>query len=474
MTSPEPQTPRPEVHMRRARRAFQVMAKPIGPVCNLDCSYCFYLEKKALYPETRDFRMSDRVLERFIEQHIHSQPVEAPEIHFAWQGGEPTLMGLRFFERVVELQKKHAPRNAAIRNALQTNATLLDDDWGRFLHENDFLVGVSIDGPAALHDAQRRDHRGRGCFDSVLRGLEVLKRNRVEFNTLTVLHRDNCGDPARLYDFLKEIGSAHLQLIPIVEHPELLQAKTTQRPLDPLVDVRGMGVAKVSARSITPEQWGLCLNGIFDRWLERRDVGRIFVQLFETALGLVMGLPASLCVHAERCGTGLVIEHNGDVYSCDHFVSPEYKLGNITDTALADMVDGAAQRRFGCDKRDTLPRYCRRCRHLSLCAGACPKDRIAHTPDGDPGLAYLCDGYLAFYDHALPVLEQMATCLRLGHPAKDYQRLPQIEARDRRRAEAQQRGGARPSDRSSAKVGRNAPCPCGSGRKYKRCCGRGG
>jgi uncharacterized protein len=451
------------------------MVKPIGPTCNLHCSYCFYLEKKALYPETRNFRMSDPVLERFIEQHIKTQPVEAPEIHFAWQGGEPTLMGLPFFERVVELQNKYAPRHAKIQNALQTNATLLDDSWGRFLHQNDFLVGVSIDGPAALHDAQRYDHRGQGCFDSVLRGLDVLKRNRVEFNTLTVLHRNNCGDPAGLYDFLKQVGSAHLQLIPIVEHPELLQAKAAQQPLGPLVDVRGRGIggAKVSARSITPEQWGACLNGIFDRWLECRDVGRVFVQLFETALGLVMELPASLCVHTERCGTGLVIEHNGDVYSCDHFVSPEYKLGNIADTALAEMLEGAAQRRFGRNKRDTLPRHCRRCQHLRLCAGACPKDRIAHTPDGDPGLAYLCEGYRAFYDHVRPVLEKMAACLQLGYPAKDYLQLPQIETRERRRTEQQRGRGARPPLRDPARVSRNAPCPCGSGRKFKRCCGRG-
>jgi len=366
---------------RRARRAFHVLAKPAGPACNLSCSYCFYLDKKALYPGTQSFRMSEAVLERFIQQYIETQPAEVREIQFAWQGGEPTLMGLRFFERVVELQKRYARPSLTIENALQTNATLLDNDWGRFLRENGFLVGISIDGPAELHDAQRRDRRGRGSFDSVLRGLEVLKRNRVEFNTLTVLHRHNCSDPARLYDFLTEIGSKHLQFIPIVEHTGLLLGDEAKTALGDMVDGGG---ARVSARTITPEQWGRCLNGIFDRWLEADGVGNIFVQLFETMLGLLMGVPGSLCVHAEHCGRGLAIEHNGDVYSCDHFVSPEYELGNITDTALGDMVEGAKQRRFGRDKRDALPRYCRRCDHLRLCGGACPKDRIARTPDGEP------------------------------------------------------------------------------------------
>jgi uncharacterized protein len=466
MDRPPEQTTHPGARTRRARRAFHVLAKPAGPTCNLSCSYCFYLDKKALYPGTRSFRMSEDVLERFTQQYIETQPADVREIQFAWQGGEPTLMGLRFFERVVELQKRYARPGLAIENALQTNATLLDDDWGRFLSQNGFLVGISIDGPAELHDAQRRDRRGRGSFGSVMRGLEVLKRNRVEFNTLTVLHRDNCNDPAGLYDFLVEIGSKHLQFIPIVEHTGLLRADEAQTARGPLGD--GSGV-EVSARSITPEQWGRCLNGIFDRWLEADGVGNIFVQLFETMLGLLMGVPGALCVHAEHCGRGLAIEHNGDVYSCDHFVSPEYELGNIADTNLGDMVEGTRQRRFGRDKRDALPGYCRRCDHLRLCGGACPKDRISHTPDGEPGLAYLCDGYRAFYDHVTPVLEKMATCLRLGHPANRYRDLQQLEARARHQPEGKRR--ARTVTRDTAKIGRNAPCPCGSGRKFKKCCG---
>lgn len=451
----------PGAGTRRARGPFHVLAKPSGPLCNLECGYCFYLEKKALYSEATSFRMSDEVLERFIEQYVAAQPEASQEVGFSWQGGEPTLMGLRFFERVLELQARHARPGQKISNSLQTNATLLDDDWGRFLAANDFLVGVSIDGPQAIHDAERVDRKGKGSFRAVIAGIEVLTRNAVDFNTLTVLHRKNSDDPIGLYDFLKQIGSTFLQFIPMVEHARGLEAKLLPGAIGCRLEAEG---ALVSSHSITPRQWGECLVGIFDRWLECDDVGRIFVQAFDVMLGIVAGFPSTLCVNEERCGRVLAIEHNGDVYACDHFVSPEYRLGNVLSGQLVEMLESDTQVAFREDASAELPGYCRACRYLRLCWGACPKDRIARTPEGEPGLAYLCEGYKAFYRHSLPTMQAMARCLELGHKAADYRRLPTLEKAARR---------SLPPRRSAPRVaGRNAPCPCGSGAKYKKCCGR--
>ena len=413
-------------------RPYHVIVKPIGAVCNLHCQYCYYLEKTALYPDERSFRMPDEVLEELTRQYIESQPEAVQELHFSWQGGEPTLLEIEFFRKAISLQKKYQRPGMRILNTIQTNGTLLDDEWGRFLSDEDFLVGISIDGPEPIHDRFRRDAAGAGSLDSALRGLEVLKKHRVEFNILTVVNRVNGDQPTATYDFLKQIGARFFQFIPIVER-----------------DREG----RMTPQSVGSRQWGRFLAGIFDRW-KQSDVGEVFVQHFDVFLGLFMGLPSSLCVFAETCGRAVALEHNGDLYSCDHFVSPEYELGNITDTALGDMVEGAKQRRFGRDKRDALPRYCRRCDHLRLCGGACPKDRIARTPDGEPGLAYLCDGYRAFYDHVMPVLEKMGTCLRLGHPASRYRDLPQLEARARQHPEGE--GRAPPASRETAKIGRYA------------------
>lgn len=425
----------------RASRAFHLIAKPVGPLCNLDCGYCFYLEKRGLFPAGHRFRMSDDCLERLVVQYIGAQPLGTPQVSFAFQGGEPTLVGLPFFRRVVELQAKHARPGMRIVNALQTNATLLDDQWGRFLHEHDFLVGVSIDGPAARHDSYRRDKYGRGTFRDVRHGIDVLRRHAVEFNTLTAVHAGNADDPAGLYDFLKSIGSTFLQFIPIVVHASLPGAGHVERAIRPAGTGQLAGV--VDACSVRPEHWGAFLNGVFDRWLECSDLGRISVQLFDTMLGLAAGGPSMLCVHAETCGTGVAMEHNGAVYSCDHYVSPEFALGNVHQDTLAAMMDGARQRRFGTAKRDTLPRQCRECRFIRYCGGGCPKDRIATSRDGEPGLAFLCEGYRAFYAHTLATFRSMTTRLpRTGLVAN---------------------GPHAP--------GRNAPCPCGSGTKYKRCCG---
>jgi len=406
--------------------------------------------------------MSDAVLERFVEQYISAQPRSCKKLQFAWQGGEPTLMGIPFFERVVELQKKYARPGLSIQNALQTNATTLDDDWCHFLKRHDFLVGVSLDGPRATHDAHRLDRRGSGSFDSVMAGIEALRCRDVDFNTLSAIHHDSCRDPAGLYDFLKEVGSTHLQFIPIVEHTQILHAKVGAQRLGALREYRG---AEVSRRSVAPRAWGDFLKGIFKRWAECDDVGSVFVQIIEDALAVTFGYPSTLCVNAVECGGALALEHNGDVYSCDHYVDSEYDLGNITSTPLAEVVEADAQRAFGRNKRSSLPGVCQRCPYLCLCGGGCPKDRILVVRDGEPRLSYLCEGYKNFFRSSSPVLREMAECIRLGYEARDYRRLPELRARHAL-------GNPRTGDGTHAlKIGRNAPCPCGSGQKFKICCG---
>ncbi len=417
-----------------ARAPFHILCKPIGPLCNLRCEHCFYLEKRSLYPRGERFRMSEASLERFTRQLIDSQPEGAREAAFAWQGGEPTLMGLDFFRRAVELQKRHAPPELRVTNALQTNGTRLTPEWGRFLRDEGFLVGISIDGPPELHDRYRRDSRGRGSLERVLRGLEVLKRHQVEFNTLTCVQRHNGNHPQEVYRFLRDLGSRHMQFIPIVEHS---------------------AEGGVSQRSVHPRQLGRFLCTVFEGWRER-DVGEIFVQHFEMMLGIVMGHPASLCVHAERCGRHVAMEHNGDLFNCDHFVEPAHWLGNLMATPLRELLDSEQADRFGADKWEGLPQYCRRCRELHFCHGGCPAHRFDKAPGGEPGLNHLCEGYRLFYRHTLPVFDAMAAALRAGRPAADY---GEFEAR------------RDPSAASGNSTSRNAPCPCGSGRKYKRCCG---
>ncbi|WP_437949283.1 anaerobic sulfatase maturase [Sorangium sp. So ce296] len=382
-----------------ARAPFHVITKPIGAICNINCAYCFYLDKERLYdyPTRGSFRMADDVLERYVQQYIEAQPSTAEEVGFAWQGGEPTLMGLDFFRRAVELQKKHARPGQRVTNSLQTNGMLLDDAWCAFLRDEGFLVGISIDGPEPSHDRYRLDMEGRGTFKRVMKGLEAMKRSGVEFNTLTVVQRDNGDHGARVYRFLKEIGSRFMQLIPIVEHKD----------------------GKLSDRTVEPAQWGRFLTAVWDEWIAE-DVGEIFVQHFDMMLGITMGFPSTLCVHARTCGRALAVEHNGDLYSCDHFVTPEHLLGNITKKRLSVLVDGPQQARFGQDKLDTLPRYCRECDHQKYCYGGCPAHRVKQTPDGEPGLNHLCEGYKMFYAHTVPALRAMAAAIRLGGTARDY------------------------------------------------------
>ena len=319
-----------------AGHGFHVLTKPIGPICNLDCRYCFYLEKEKLYPNERQWRMSDEMLEEYIRQYIQDQPM--PEINFAWQGGEPTLLGVEFFRKVVGLQQQYVG-GRKISNALQTNGTLLDDEWCEFLAAHKFLIGLSIDGPRELHDQYRVDKRQKPTFDAVMRGLELLRRHKVDFNTLTVVNRANSQQPLEVYRFLKEIGSEFLQFIPLVERRASAQSKTPgfdfAEPPEP--GHPGDPQSPVTEWSVEAKPYGNFLCVIFDEWV-RQDVGRVFVQLFDAALGNWMELGSSLCVFAEKCGAALAIEHNGDLYSCDHYVYPKYHLGNILNQSLGGMA----------------------------------------------------------------------------------------------------------------------------------------
>ena len=386
-------------------KPFHIMTKPYGPVCNLDCTYCYYLEKENLYPQQKgqNFRMPDDVLEAFISQYIASQPTQ--EVHFAWQGGEPTLLGIDYFKKIVALQAKHA-RGRHIFNALQTNGTLLDDAWGKFLAQNNFLVGLSIDGPQSIHDAHRVDKGGKPSFDRVMRGLGYLKKHGVQFNTLTVVNRLNSYRPLEVYHFLKEIGSQFLQFIPIVE-------QVAEAP-----DPNGLVLLKPYARektvvsewSVEPLQFGLFLSTIFDEWV-REDVGKTFVQIFDVSLESWANVPQSLCVFAPNCGNAMVVEHNGDLYSCDHFVYPDNRLGNILDKPIDTLANLPQQTRFGQSKSQALPSDCRQCDVRFACNGECLKHRFVQSPTGEYGLNYLCAGYKHFFHHVDPYMKFMANQL---------------------------------------------------------------
>ncbi len=393
----------------RTVKAFHVMTKPIGPLCNLDCKYCFYLEKENLFPSNESFKMSDEVLETYIRNYIAAQ--EVPEIHFAWQGGEPTLLGVNFFRKVIELQKKHA-QGKLVFNAFQTNGTLLNDEWGQFLAENSFLVGVSVDGPPKLHNSYRVSKKGGGTYEEVVRGINFLRKHGVEFNTLTVVNRLNSQKPLEVYRTMKTLGSKYLQFIPIVERPPDSTAKTLGLDLAAPPDGE-TSTRIVTEWSVDAAQYGVFLTTIFDEWV-RNDVGRIFVQLFDVTLANWMGEPPGLCLFSPTCGTAMAMEHNGDLYSCDHFVYPQYRLGNIMNTSLGDLVNSQQQKDFGRAKKDALPKYCLECDVRSLCHGECPKHRFIATPDGEPGLNYLCRAYKHFFHHSEAAMKTMCSLLRAG------------------------------------------------------------
>jgi len=448
-----------------SEQGLHVIAKPTGPICNLRCEYCFYLEKESLYARGETWRMSDETLGAFVRQYLEAQPEAVEEIDFAFQGGEPTLLGIDFFRRVLQLQKEYTPPGKRIHNSLQTNGVLLDDRWCEFLREHGFLVGLSLDGPADLHDRYRRDKQGRRTFDRVIRAMRCLQEHGVEFNVLTCVNRHNGDHPARVYRFLRESGVRFVQFIPIVEPSgEVLQTADhqVQSPTEspPTGSAETSAEALVSRRSVRPGQFGRFLIGVFEEWIQN-DVGRIFVRDFDQALAAWAGAGASLCIYAKHCGRATAIEHNGDLYSCDHFVDAEHKLGNIHHTPIRELANSARQERFGRDKEQGLPEYCRRCRFLFICNGACPKDRFLVSPDGQGGLNYLCEGYRSFFEHIDPYMKAMAAELAAGRPAANVMR--QIRGwRERARQEAA----------STGPVRRNDPCPCGSGRKFKSCCMR--
>ncbi len=405
------------------------MAKPTGAVCNLDCKYCFFLSKEALYPGS-PFRMADDALELYIQQVIESH--RSPQVTIAWQGGEPTLMGLEFFERAMELVEKHRRANMTIEHTLQTNGTKLDEDWCAFFGEHNFLVGLSVDGPREMHDAYRVDKGGRGTFDKVARAAKLLGEHRVDFNILCTVHAENAGHPLEVYRFFRdELGANFIQFIPIVERVteetrgEANQGWGAGRDGRPLYTQEGR---MVTERSVAPEQWGEFLIAVFDEWV-RNDVGDVFLPQFEAALASWMRLPQSMCIFAETCGDAVALEHNGDLYSCDHYVEPDYLLGNIKDTHMLEMIASDEQRAFGKAKSETLPEYCRDCEVQFACNGECPRNRFLETPDGEPGLNYLCAGYKAFFTHIDKPMQILGGLLQRG---RDPAQIMEVLAREQR------------------------------------------
>jgi uncharacterized protein len=415
--------------VRTASREFQIFAKPAGALCNLDCRYCYYLDKQRLYPLSES-RMADDVLETYIAQHIEASP--GSTITFSWHGGEPTVLGLEYFHKIAAFQRNHRPAGRRIVNGIQTNGVLLDRAWCRFFKEEGFGVGLSIDGPAEMHDCYRVTRGQQPSHQQALRAFELLRRHGVGCDILCALHDRNVHHPLRLYRFFKELGAQYLGFLPVVE--PMPGAETGASP-----------------HSVPSQAFGESLCTIFDEWAAT-DAGRIGVQIFEEASRPVRGMEHSLCVFRETCGDVPVLEHNGDFYSCDHFVDTEHRLGNIRETPLVELLESPAQIAFGLAKRDALPRYCRECEVLSMCNGGCPKDRFLRTPDGEPGLNYLCAGFKTFFTHCRP-------------------QLARLESQRRTQLLAERLAPPRPTAVNAAPhVGRNDPCPCGSGRKYKKCC----
>ena len=386
-------------------RPLYVMTKAAGSLCNLACEYCYYLEKNNLYkdiqPDKR-FIMSDQLLERFIDMYIQSQTT--PQVQFCWHGGESLMRPLSFYKRVVELQQKYAAGHI-IDNTIQTNGTLLNDEWCRFFKDNNWLVGVSIDGPQEFHDEYRRNKMGAPSFRKVMQGINLLKKHGVEWNAMAVVNDFNADYPLDFYHFFKEIECRYIQFAPIVER--ILPRKDGRHLASPM-DANGAPLADFS---VSPEQWGNFLCTIFDEWV-RHDVGQYFIQLFDATLANWIGEQPGVCTMARTCGHAGVMEYNGDVYSCDHFVFPEYKLGNIRTSTLVEMMYSPRQQQFGNDKFDRLPDQCRRCKYLFACNGECPKNRFAVTADGQPGLNYLCAGYHRFFEHVAPYMDYMANELK--------------------------------------------------------------
>lgn len=416
--------------MPKVSRDFQVFVKPGGPLCNLNCSYCYYLKKQDLYPEGEPFRMPDALLEEYIVQHIEASVGSV--INFSWHGGEPILLGLDYFRKIAALQRKHRPSRQRITNGIQTNGTLLNEDWCRFLAEEGFSVGISLDGPQEMHDLYRVTRGQRPTHGEAMRGYRLLQQHRITSDLLCVVHAGNVLHPSEVYQFFKEINASYIGFLPLVE---------------PLQD----GEGRVSRRTVPAEAWGDFLCAIFNEW-KNRDIERIKIQIFEETARTAFGQEQALCIFRKTCGDIPVVEHNGDFFCCDHYVDKEHRLGNILEIPLGDLLESPEQRRFGRAKWETLPRYCRACEVLNLCYGGCPKDRILRTPDGEAGLNYLCAGYKRFFTHSRPFVAELSA---LWRQESQQSKTPILETK---------------APTPAPKAGRNDPCPCGSGRKYKKCC----
>lgn len=430
--------------------AFHLLAKPSGSTCNINCTYCFFLSKEALYPNEKS-RMSEATLEEYIRQLLESH--KTPEVTIAWQGGEPTLMRLDFFKKSVEIANRFKKPGQNILHTFQTNGILLDDEWCEFFKEHNFLVGLSVDGPRDIHDAYRLDRGGKGTFDRVMNGWELLRKHGVDFNILCTVNAANETRGREVYRFFRdELHAEWIQFIPIVE-----------RATKDTIDIANQGWAEqagrnrllytqngtlVTDRSVGGRQYGQFLIDVFEEWV-RRDVGKVYVQLFDVTLEAYTGRHL-LCLHAPTCGYGPALEYNGDLYSCDHFVEPKFKLGNIHDTHLQDLVASTVQRKFGDDKRDTLTAQCKRCEVLSLCNGGCPKERFSMSKDGEPGQNYLCAGLELFYKHTQPAMRNMILLLRHGQAPAEIMNLKMAE-----------------DERRSA----DSPCTCRGGEKFVDCHG---
>jgi uncharacterized protein len=429
---------------------FHLLAKPSGSTCNIDCKYCFFLSKEALYPNDRH-RMSDATLEAYIRQLLESHRL--PEVTVAWQGGEPTLMGLDFFRKAVAMVDRYRRPGQKIQQTFQTNGIALDDEWCAFLKEHDFLVGLSVDGPREIHDTNRVTRGGQGTFDLVMKGWRCLREHGVDFNILCTVNAANQDHGRRVYRFFRdELQASWVQFIPIVERAtadtiQIANRGWSERPKEKRLLYTQTGTL-VTTRSVTGEKYAQFLIDIFEEWL-RHDVGKVYVQLFDVTLEAYFGR-YKLCIHAPTCGNGPALEHNGDLYACDHFVEPGFKLGNIHETHMLELVASPQQRKFGLDKRDALTRQCRECEVRALCNGGCPKERFALAQDGEPGHNYLCAGLYRFFTHTRPAMQRMA----------------QLYAGGRRPAEVMDQ--LRDEDR---KRDAYAPCPCGSGNKFRFCHG---
>ena len=419
--------------MIKASREFQVFVKPVGPVCNLDCHYCYYLKKEALYPGDELFRMSDAILEKYIRQHIHAS--SGPVIFFSWHGGEPVLSGLNFFRKIVSLQRKHKPANQRILNGMQTNGTLLDENWCRFLAAEKFIVGISLDGPPDLHNLYRLDRAQKPSFDHAIRGYKLLRDHGVISEILCVVNAQNVMYPLQIYRYFKQLDAKYVSFLPLVE----------AQP-----DARGI----VSLRTVPSELFGKFLCAIFDEW-KALDIGKIKVQIFEEAIRTAFGQEHSLCIFRKTCGGVPVLEHNGDFFSCDHFVDTGHHLGNILNRPFVEMLESPEQISFGQVKLNSLPQYCLKCEVRDMCNGGCPKDRLILTPDGEAGLNYLCAGFKLFFTHCRPFVNEVSELWSKQNSITNGSSL-QTRAVSRHKEQI--------------KTGRNNPCPCGSGKKYKNCC----